>query len=475
MINRNKELLRNTIILGVGQLVPKLLSLITLPVLTAYLTTSQYGTYDLILSIVSLLIPIITLQIQQAVFRYLITSLNNEDRYLYVTNSLAYILLSSVICLPIVFITLTITKINFTSSILICFLLFAEALYNLLGQIVRGVGMNVKYSLSVIVYSVTNMLLILVLIAYKGLGLHGVILSLLFSYLMADLYMLYCSKIISYFKVYLLSKETIKQLLLFSAPIIPSSISLWVVNLSDRLIIINYLGTGANGIYSVANKIPSVYNNAYNIFDLAWTETASRAIKDDDSAAYYSSLFSVLFNFLIGIMLMLIALTPIMFKFLVDEKYYLAYYQVPILYFGVFFNSLVCFYSGIYIALKRTKEVSYSSIIGAILNLLFNLIFIKHIGIYAASISTAVSYFAIVLYRAYDINKIINIIYDLKNLLIGFALFIISAILCYTTNLLCIALCFVIAVLFNIKKNMFIIDKAILMFKQKNSNKDKVE
>lgn len=72
MVNRTNKLIRNTIILGFGQFLPKLVSLITLPILTAGLTTSEYGIYDLILSTQSLLIPLMTLQIQQAIFRKLI-------------------------------------------------------------------------------------------------------------------------------------------------------------------------------------------------------------------------------------------------------------------------------------------------------------------------------------------------------------------------------------------------------------------
>lgn len=97
-------------------------------------------------------------------------------------------------------------------------------------------------------------------------------------------------------------------------PIVPSSIALWVVNLSDRLIIINFMGAAANGIYAVANKIPSLYSTAYGIFNLAWTETASKVSDDGDPAEYYTKLFSGLFKFLIGVMLALIAVTPIILK-----------------------------------------------------------------------------------------------------------------------------------------------------------------
>lgn len=72
MVDRNKELAINTVILGIGQLIPKFLAIVLLPLLTSYLTTEEYGNYDLILSIASLLIPVVTMQIQQAVFRYLL-------------------------------------------------------------------------------------------------------------------------------------------------------------------------------------------------------------------------------------------------------------------------------------------------------------------------------------------------------------------------------------------------------------------
>ena len=103
---------------------------------------------------------------------------------------------------------------------------------------------------------------------------------------------------------------------------------------------------------------------------------------------------------LIGVMLALIAVTPIIFKVLVKGDYGTAFFQVPILYFGIFFNSLVNFYSGIYIALKRTKQVGYSSVAGAAINALINIFLIGKIGLYAASISTAVSFLVIAVYRA---------------------------------------------------------------------------
>ena len=466
MVDRNKELAINTVILGIGQLIPKFLAIVLLPLLTSYLTTEEYGNYDLILSIASLLIPVITMQIQQAVFRYLLASKIAENKTLYVTGSLVYIGISSVVCYPIVYLILRLFKIDSLSAVLICLLFFSEALYSLLGQIVRGLGYNAKYSVSVVVYSAVNLAAAVMLMGFH-MGLQGVIISLTIGYLSSDLYMVLVSGMLAYFKLDEFSRKALKELLNFSMPIVPSSIALWVVNLSDRLIIINFMGAAENGIYAVANKIPSLYNTAYGIFNLAWTETASKVSDDGDPAEYYTKLFSGLFKFLIGVMLALIAVTPIIFKVLVKGDYGTAFFQVPILYFGIFFNSLVNFYSGIYIALKRTKQVGYSSVAGAAINALINIFLIGKIGLYAASISTAVSFLAIAVYRAVDLNKVIEIKYNKREIVIGMSCFLVAAVCLKQSNMLTIAICFLFAIVYNITQNIQIIKKIMRKFLKK--------
>ena len=48
----------------------KLLSFFLLPLYTTILTTSEYGTYDIINTTVSLLVPILTIDIGDAVLRF---------------------------------------------------------------------------------------------------------------------------------------------------------------------------------------------------------------------------------------------------------------------------------------------------------------------------------------------------------------------------------------------------------------------
>ena len=68
-MNREKSLLKNTIIITIGKVCTQMISFFLLPLYTGILSTEEYGTVDLLNTLVSLLLPIVTFQIEMAVFR----------------------------------------------------------------------------------------------------------------------------------------------------------------------------------------------------------------------------------------------------------------------------------------------------------------------------------------------------------------------------------------------------------------------
>lgn len=448
-MNLKGELIKNTIVLAIGQLVPKILMIVALPILTSSLATSEYGIYDLALTLSSFLLPIITLQIHQAVFRELLNCRDNCKKKNIVKTSMVFVLFSGIFVSAILMLVLH-QRLSYIDSLVICVYIMCEAVYTLLGQTIRGVGKNIIYSKGAIVYAVVNTAMILFLFYFKHLNAFSAIASIAAGYFIA----------IIYFKARLqringnsaaggFNFTDLKELLRFSIPILPSAIALWIVNLSDRLIVTAVMGMGANGIYSVANRIPNIYNTAYSIFNMAWIESASKAADEGDAEQYYSNLFEKLFTFLTGAMLIIIAVLPILFKVLINDAYSAAYKQIIILFWGAYFNSYVSYYGGIYIALKKTKSVAISSFSGAVLNMVINIAFISHIGLYAASISTAVSFGLIMVFRYVDMRKLVHIQYNKRKIIIGLVTLIISSILAFRQNYLLDLVIVVIAIIYN--------------------------
>lgn len=430
-MSRGKSLLKNTIILGFGTLLPKFAQFITLPIYTAMLTKAEYGTYDLVLILTSLLVPILTLQIERAAFRFLIEENDDNQQGVIISNVYFFVIPIAVIASTVIFIMLMISGPTSLISILISFYVFIDIVVIATRQISRGLGRNKPYSASSIINSILNVVLAIFLLSILNKGLAGLLISLNVALLFSLVYLIRNINIFRKIKFNSINKGYMKLMLKFSIPMVPNSLSLWVVQVSDRLIVTGILGIEANAVYAVANKIPSMFALAYNTFNMAWQESASAAYDDKDSDKYYSDIFDNLFNFLVGVMAILIGFTPIIFNILIKGPYDEAYYQMPILFLGIFFSSLSAYYGGIYIALKKTKKIGISSLLGAMVNIIINLSLIKHIGLYAASISTLISYFILVIYRLNDTKKMRNINYRWKKIIFSLAILGIMSVISY--------------------------------------------
>lgn len=468
MSNRTNALFRNTVILGVGQFIPKIVALVVLPLMTMALNTSDYGIYDIVLSAESLFMPLLTLQIQQAIFRKSI-QYGKEERKKYVSSGYFFLILSYVLWCPCLLFFLTaVFKASLINACCIYLYYIVYASYDTLGQTVRGIGKNSVYSLGIIGYSLINLVFILGLYSKNGLNIKSIFLASTVAYIITIFYYIFSGKIYLDMQFKSFSKSSLYELLHYSIPIIPSSVSLWIVNLSDRMLITFFLGSSYNGIYAVANKIPNLIASVYSVFNLAWTETAARAMEhDNDADSYYSVMFDVMLRGLTGMLLILMSCAVLIFDLLINEKFSEAFVQIPILFVGVFLNSIVSFFGGLYIAKQKTKQVGYSSIAGALINILINLILINKYRLYAASLSTVISFGIIVVFRAINIKKIINIKYDLSHIMLCATAITVYAFLCKYRSVGIFIVTVTFAILFNLTLNKNEIRKILFIVKER--------
>ena len=172
-MERETKLVKNTAILAIGSFFPKVTSLITLPILTAMLSKSEYGTYDLVGVLVSLLLPVATLQIQSAAFRFLIESKDLQKRCNeIVTNIFIVTIPISIVMVGIVFFVFS--KLTLSSRIFICLYFLFDIIELTLLQIARGFSENKAYSIASIMLSSVNMILTVVLVLWLKNGLADV-------------------------------------------------------------------------------------------------------------------------------------------------------------------------------------------------------------------------------------------------------------------------------------------------------------
>lgn len=464
-MSREKRLAKNSFILLIGQVIPKLTFLIVLPILTAYLTKTEYGTYDLINVLQSLLIPIITLQIQVAAFRYLIENKDDiKEKKSIITNVFLFLIPDIIILFIGTYFALFMYSLS--SRILISFYLVFELIYNVFGQIARGLLDTKGYSIAGIINSVINMILTIVLVYFFKMGLNGLLLCLCTSVIIPSILLFFKEKMYLLFEFKLKDKTILKKLLNYSWPMIPLAISMWIINASDRLMITFYLGIEANAVYAVARKIPNIINMVQGSFHTAWTESAALADKDEDSSEYYSSMFDTLFKITAGVTMLIACFTPFLFNILIKGNYKEAYFQMPILLLSMVFFSLSSFMGGLYTAKKRTKSVGFTTVAAAVINILVDFVLINKIGLYAASISTLISYIVLTIFRMIDVKRFVDIKYNINNIISILFITTISCLLLYIDSIYIIIINIVLSVIFAAIINKKILYKSLDIVKK---------
>lgn len=419
-MGREKELAKNTIVLAIGKFIPRIISIITLPIITGYLSKSEFGIYDLIDTLVMLLIPVATLQIQSAAFRFLIDCREDENRTKKIITNIFVVTLPMSVLVSLL-IAVFLKNVPVSTRLLIGSYFFVDTFQQTIGQIIRGLNHNKIFSNAALVLSVINAgSIALALLVLKG-GLNGVIVSLLLANVGAVIYMLCSVHLSRYVRWDSISGDTIKRLIAYSWPMIPNNLSTWVLKLSDRLVIVANLGIQANAVYAAANKIPNMLSIAQSVLIMAWQENASLAVNDKDAGEYYSKMFDEIFRMVIGLTALLIAGTPILFWLLIRGDYDEAYVQMPILILAMLFCCMSAFQGGIYIAHKKTLSVGVTTMIAAGVNLLIDVLLVNKIGITAGSLSTLIAYLFLYVYRQIDVQRFqkVNFYIGKQILLIG--------------------------------------------------------
>lgn len=98
-----------------------------------------------------------------------------------------------------------------------------------------------------------------------------------------------------------------KEMLRYSIPLVPSTLSWWVMSASDRYVIRWIMGSAANGIYSVAHKFPSILQTVFTMFNNAWTDMALAELgKGKQSEEYTKKIFQQLYKVSFGMVFVLI-------------------------------------------------------------------------------------------------------------------------------------------------------------------------
>lgn len=407
-----KRLVKNTIIIAIGKFSTQAVSFLLLPLYTTILTNIEYGIYDFIYTLILFLAPFVTLLMDEAMFRFLIDAETEKERKSVITQALVFITISILVFSILLYIILTLLNYEFKYYLIL--FLIASTLSGLAQAISRGIGNISLYSFSAFLSSSLTIVLNIILIVYFKIGLKGLLVSYIVANIVSSILVFIKVNVLRYISIKNINFPKMKEMIKYSIPLVPNSVSWIIINLSSRLIITPILGAGANGIYAIANKFPNMIDTIYGYFYIAWKEEASRAVKDDNADGYYNYIYRELKRILFSVCICMISILPMVFKIIINNNFSDAYKYIPILVVSMFFGNISGFYGGIFSARKDTKIMGVSTVISAVINILINVIFINMLGLYSAVLATIIANFVVCVYRNVKLRKYIIFTNDSK-------------------------------------------------------------
>jgi O-antigen/teichoic acid export membrane protein len=389
------KLIKNTAIYALGDIIPRLIGFISLPILTAYLTPTDYGIINYVNTLNTFLLALGFLSINTyfLVFYYRFKTSEEQKKLLGNLSAFVILLNASIVIILLFFgkylFTALDSNINFYPFIVIAIFTNFFNLFSILpAALFRVIEKPMPLTLLNISRGIIAFILTLVLVIYYDYTALGVLYAnLVVNFLFAFVFLYMVRNHI----IWNLHFKQIKKVLAFTLPLVPGSIAYYLTTISDRILIDKYLSLNELGIYSVAATVALILNifsfSAYKAFE-------PYLFKNWGSDRFMDIFENIRNNFVYVLLIGVLSISIFSKEFFIimtDVKFHEAYWYVPMIIVSVYSSSLSMIYGTIITARGKTKINSIISITGAAISVTLNIIFMPKYGLITAAIVSSLA------------------------------------------------------------------------------------
>lgn len=407
MNSKYKYLIKNTGILAISNFSSKLLVFFLVPLYTSALSISEYGLYDLVISTVTLLYPILTMNIVDSVMRFSME--RKTDHTKLVDIALKIIVAGYVIMAFLLFgnhiFGLWKDIVGSEGYIFLYYLFYT--LQQLLIQFAKGLERVKDLGIVGIIGTVVTVFFNVLLLLFFKQGLVGFFVASILGQAVPAIYLAIRIRIWDYIR-FEFDKSLQREMLRYCTPLIMTTIAWWLNITSDKYVVTFFCGVAANGLLSIAYKIPMILNTLQGIFIQAWQVSAIKEQDSDEAKGFYRNIFGYLNALMCVGCAGLIVLTKPLAQILYAKDFYEAWKYVPFLLVSSVLNAASGYVGPILLAKKDSKSMAMSAVYGASANVVLNITFVYLMGIQGATIATVVSSYIIYIVRKRATGDTIN-------------------------------------------------------------------
>lgn len=384
------------------------LPFLLLPIITAYLSEEDYGIATMIMVFVSVMTPLITLGITSSIS---VVYFNKEikDFPQYIGNCMITVFACTAVILVIFQVFSSIIESfsgipnNWVSTIVLIVLFNFIIEVNLLTYKIRFKSKTfavIKICQTLLTFIFSYYLIAVAKLSWEGLILAKLI--VLCSFAVISIILLNKNKFIKL----KFNRSHIKYAILFGLPLVPHLLSAFVVNISDRLFITNYLGLAETGSYTVSYQIGSILDLLCISINLAWAPWLYSKLENfKENKPLLKKITTIGILAIVTVAAVLILFVPLILDIFISEKFKISESLIVIIVIGFAFQGFYLVFVNYLFYLKKTKEISAVTVLVAIVNLSLNFILIPKYGVIGAAYATLFSFMLKAIIITFIVNK----------------------------------------------------------------------
>jgi O-antigen/teichoic acid export membrane protein len=425
MLSKIKQLTTETAIYGVSTIIGRFLNFILVPFYTNVLKPSVYGIMTTIYAYIAFLNVIYVYGLESAYFKYASTLEIGNKNENFSTPFISIFATSSIFTMLLYYFSPDIAVLvsgGDTSLIKYsAWMLFFDSLCVIPFATLRLENKARKFALIKLSNIIVNVTLNIILLLLFRTGIKGIFISGVAASLFTFILLLPTIK--SHF-VFSFPDRLYRNLLAFGLPYIPSGLSVMIIQVINRPMLEKMMSYEAVGIFQANYRLGIFMMLIVSMFEYAWRPFFLSNAKEENAKEIfarvltYFTLFSSFIFLSVSFFIEEIVKIPLPGRgYLIGKAYWGGLNIVPIILLSYLFNGLYLnFIVGVYIE-KKTKYLPYITGIGAISNIVANLVLIPLFQMTGAAIATLFSY-VIMAFGMYYLNqKVYPIKYEYNRLL----------------------------------------------------------
>lgn len=388
----HKSLFKETFIYTATDMIGKAMSFVLLPFLSFYLPPTELGIATNFTVLTSLVILLAGLAIVNSL-PYFFYEQSSEENTLLVSN---LIIMCTVLCILMSGLFLIIhhlvtqyLQLNIYIQLLSIIFVFGSLLSQISLIIMRLENDAKSFAYLQIIQIVLHAVVVVLFVIFLKGGGIGKIYAEVLVFVMVGLAH-FCILWRKRYIRFSIDLKWIKKLLRFGVPLLPHSISFWFKSGTDKIFITTFCGLQANGLYSMALSISSLFTMLTNSFFNAYTPYLQKRLVQIESDGLFSEKKKIVKQiyliysafFLVGILA--VVGSWLIFKYMIDIKYMPAFKYMPYIILAYFIYTFYNFAIQFIYKMKKTLIMGVITFTGSLLQMFFSYWFIKYCGLIGA-------------------------------------------------------------------------------------------